>query len=75
MGAMSVWHWLIVAVVVVLVFGTGKLRNIGSDIGAGLGGIRKGLKEATDDSDGVSLTEVAHDLKDGAGKVKEVFKK
>ncbi|MBX3665636.1 MAG: Sec-independent protein translocase subunit TatA [Burkholderiales bacterium] len=48
MGAISIWHWLIVLVVVVLVFGTKKLRNIGSD----LGGAVKGFKEAMKSEDG-----------------------
>jgi len=42
MGSFSVWHWLIVLVVVLLIFGTKKLKNIGSD----LGGAGKGFKEA-----------------------------
>lgn len=42
MGSFSIWHWLIVLAVVLLVFGTKKLRNIGSD----LGGAVKGFKEA-----------------------------
>ncbi len=33
MGSLSIWHWLIVLLVVVLIFGTKKLRNIGSDLG------------------------------------------
>jgi sec-independent protein translocase protein TatA len=42
MGSFSIWHWLIVLAVVALVFGTRKLRNVGSD----LGGAVKGFKEA-----------------------------
>lgn len=42
MGSFSIWHWLIVLVVVLVVFGTRKLRNVGSD----LGGAVKGFKEA-----------------------------
>jgi len=42
MGSFSIWHWLIVLVVVLLIFGTKKLRNIGSD----LGGAVKGFKDA-----------------------------
>ncbi len=34
MGSLSIWHWLIVLVIVVLVFGTKKLRNIGQDSAA-----------------------------------------
>ncbi|HRH82226.1 MAG TPA: Sec-independent protein translocase subunit TatA [Thiobacillaceae bacterium] len=45
MGSFSIWHWLIVLVVVLLVFGTKKLRNIGQD----LGGAVKGFKEAMKD--------------------------
>lgn len=42
MGSFSIWHWLIVLAIVLLVFGTKKLRNIGSD----LGGAVKGFKDA-----------------------------
>jgi sec-independent protein translocase protein TatA len=42
MGSFSIWHWLIVLVIVLLVFGTKKLRNIGGD----LGGAVKNFKEA-----------------------------
>lgn len=45
MGAFSIWHWLIVLLVVVLVFGTKKLRNVGSDVG----GAVKNFKEAMND--------------------------
>lgn len=44
MGSMSIWHWLIVLVVVVLVFGTKKLRNIGSDLGGAVKGFKEGVK-------------------------------
>ena len=46
MGAMSVWHWLIVLVIVMLVFGTKKLRNMGEDLGGAVKGFRDGMKEA-----------------------------
>ena len=45
MGSFSIWHWLIVLVIVMMVFGTKKLRNIGSD----LGGAVKGFKEGAAD--------------------------
>jgi sec-independent protein translocase protein TatA len=44
MGSMSIWHWLIVLVVVVVVFGTGKLRNAGSDLGKAVKGFKDGMK-------------------------------
>lgn len=45
MGSFSIWHWLIVLLVVVLVFGTKKLSNIGKDVGEGIKGFKKGLKD------------------------------
>lgn len=44
MGSFSIWHWLIVLVVVVLIFGTKKLGNIGKDLGSGIKGFKEGLK-------------------------------
>ncbi|KFL36069.1 Sec-independent protein translocase subunit TatA [Arenimonas donghaensis] len=45
MGSFSIWHWVIVLVVVVLVFGTKKLSNVGKDLGEGIKGFKKGLKD------------------------------
>lgn len=44
MGSLSIWHWLIVLLVVVLVFGTKKLRNIGSDLGGAVKGFKEGMR-------------------------------
>jgi sec-independent protein translocase protein TatA len=49
MGSFSIWHWLIVLVIVMLVFGTKKLRNIGSDLGGAVKGFKDGMKEASAD--------------------------
>ena len=46
MGTFSIWHWIIVLAVVVLVFGTKKLRNLGSDLGSALKGFKEGMKES-----------------------------
>jgi sec-independent protein translocase protein TatA len=46
MGSFSIWHWLIVLVIVALVFGTKKLRNIGSDLGGAVKGFKEGMREA-----------------------------
>ncbi len=46
MGSLSIWHWLIVLVVVVLIFGTKKLRNIGEDLGGAVKGFKDGMKDA-----------------------------
>lgn len=44
MGSFSIWHWLIVLLVVVLIFGTKKLRNIGQDLGGAVKGFKDGMK-------------------------------
>lgn len=46
MGSFSIWHWLVVLVIVVLVFGTRKLRNLGSDLGGAVKGFKEGMKDA-----------------------------
>lgn len=50
MGSFSVWHWLIVLVIVMLVFGTKKLGNIGSDLGKAVKGFKDGVKNEDDKS-------------------------
>ena len=45
MGSFSVWHWLIVLLIVVVIFGTKKLRNIGSDLGGAVKGFKDGMRE------------------------------
>jgi sec-independent protein translocase protein TatA len=51
MGSFSIWHWLIVLLVVVLIFGTKKLKNIGSDLGGAVKGFKDGVKGANDVAD------------------------
>lgn len=48
MGTFSIWHWLVVLAVLVLVFGTKKLRNLGGDLGAAVRGFRQGMKAEDD---------------------------
>jgi sec-independent protein translocase protein TatA len=47
MGGLSIWHWLIVLLIVMLVFGTKKLRNVGQDLGGAVKGFKEGMKEST----------------------------
>ena len=49
MGSFSIWHWLIVLVIILLVFGTKKLRNIGSDLGGAVKGFKDGMKDGAAD--------------------------
>ena len=47
MGFSSIWHWLVVLVIVVLVFGTKKLRNVGKDLGGAVHDFKEGLEQGT----------------------------
>ena len=51
MGSFSIWHWLIVLLVVVLIFGTKKLKNIGSDLGGAVKGFKDGMKSGGESAD------------------------
>jgi len=50
MGSFSLWHWLIVLLIVVLVFGTKKLRNIGGDVGGAVNEFKKAVNEGKGES-------------------------
>ncbi len=50
MGSISIWHWLIVLVIVMLVFGTKKLGNMGSDLGKAVKGFKDGVKGAEEEA-------------------------
>ena len=59
MGSFSIWHWLIVLLIVVMVFGTKKLKNIGSDLGGAVKGFKDGMKDgAADDAAGPAAGQV-----------------
>jgi sec-independent protein translocase protein TatA len=47
MGSFSIWHWLIVLLIIVLIFGTKKLKNIGSDLGGAVKGFKDGMREGS----------------------------
>jgi len=49
MGTLSIWHWLIVLAIVLLIFGTKKLRNLGGDLGAAIKNFRGAMKEGEPD--------------------------
>jgi sec-independent protein translocase protein TatA len=67
MGSFSIWHWLIVLVIVLVVFGTKKLRNIGSD----LGGAVKNFKEAVREEEKTPKLEASADRQPIEGEVKD----
>lgn len=51
MGSFSIWHWLVVLVIVVLVFGTKKLRNVGRDLGGAVHDFKEGLEKGQQDGE------------------------
>ena len=48
MGSFSIWHWLIVLLIVVMVFGTKKLKNMGSDLGGAVKGFKEGMRDGSE---------------------------
>lgn len=52
MGTFSIWHWLVVLLVVLLIFGTKKLRNMGSDLGGAVKGFKEAVKKESVDESG-----------------------
>jgi len=63
MGGLSIWHWLIVLLVVVLIFGTKKLRNIGSDLGGAVKDFKEGMRSSEDEA--ANQNKVAGQIKEG----------
>lgn len=64
MGSFSIWHWLVVLAIVVLVFGTKKLRNLGSDLGGAVRGFKEGMRGAEEENTPSSSQQVAnHSIK------------
>jgi len=51
MGSFSIWHWLIVLLIVVMIFGTKKLKNIGTDLGGAVKGFKDGMKDGAAEAD------------------------
>ena len=58
MGSFSIWHWLIVLLIVVMVFGTKKLKNIGSDLGGAVKGFKDGMKEGSSSEEKPAASQV-----------------
>jgi sec-independent protein translocase protein TatA len=57
MGSFSIWHWLVVLLIVVLVFGTKKLKNIGADLGGAVKGFKDGVKDGGASADAAAPTQ------------------
>lgn len=77
MGSFSIWHWLIVLIIVLLVFGTKKLRGLGSDLGGAVKGFKDGIKDAAAEDPTAETTPPPQQVKDGQtieGEVREKTK-
>ena len=75
MGSFSIWHWLIVLVIVLLIFGTKKLRNIGADLGGAVKGFKDGMKGDEDDEARRRDHRLGHDHRGrGQGKAEELIR-
>lgn len=61
MGSFSIWHWLIVLVIVMMVFGTKKLRNIGQDLGGAVKGFKEGMKSGEESKEQITQNASASD--------------
>lgn len=75
MGSLSIWHWLIVLAIVVLVFGTGKLKNMGKDLGGAIKGFKEGMKEGDGAAAAPAPKQVAEEKKADVVDAKAVEKK
>ena len=78
MGSFSIWHWLVVLVIVLLVFGTKKLRNIGEDLGGAVKGFKEGMKDANGEAKPADSVPPQQQVSGGQtieGEVKEVKEK
>ncbi len=53
MGSFSIWHWLLVLVIVVLIFGTKKLKTLGQDLGEAIKNFKHSVNSKTDEDDKV----------------------
>ena len=64
MGSFSIWHWLIVLLIVVLIFGTKKLRNIGEDLGGAVKGFKEGMKSDEEKQKPLDTKTIEGEVKD-----------
>ncbi|MGF6146995.1 Sec-independent protein translocase protein TatA [Kingella potus] len=68
MGMSSIWHWLVVLAIVVLLFGTKKLRNVGKDLGGAVHDFKKGLEEGSEGGKDETAAAQKSESEDSGGK-------
>ncbi len=71
MGSFSITHWLIVLAIVVLIFGTKKIANIGKDLGSAVKGFKDGMKEASGDAAAAPTQQLGNTIEGQAQQVKD----
>jgi sec-independent protein translocase protein TatA len=74
MGSFSIWHWLIVLAIIVLVFGTKKLGNIGADLGKAVRGFKEGVREGEKSAEGAAVPPQVAEGHTVEGEIKEKAK-
>jgi len=72
MGIGGVWHWVILLLIIALVFGTKKLRNVGEDLGAAIKGFKKGMTDGDSDPQRLKADPAAQDAPAAANKAERV---
>lgn len=71
MGGLSIWHWIIVLIIVMLIFGTKKLRNIGEDLGGAVKGFKEGMKSAEEKENEAKIAETPPSQQGAGGQIIE----
>jgi sec-independent protein translocase protein TatA len=71
MGSLSIWHWLIVLLIAVLIFGTKRLGSIGTDLGGAVKGFRKAMSEADEEEEPKQLKQQQADAEFAESRQKE----
>lgn len=72
MGGLSIWHWVIVLIVVLLVFGTKKLRNAGGDLGAAIKNFKQGMDDESEPEKLSSESRESESVKDSSKRSSKV---
>jgi sec-independent protein translocase protein TatA len=74
-GGISMWQLLILLLIVVLVFGTKRLRNMGGDLGAAVKGFRKGMEDVQQDDEKLEPDQITSEPEAKASKEEEAREK
>lgn len=69
MGGLSIWHWLIVLAIVILIFGTKRLKNLGKDVGEAVKGFKQGMSDDKPSGELTDQSRKAEDEGEGEGTV------